>query len=85
MENWAEGLRMEGVMGGEGVKQSSGPSRMVFTSFASSKRKEEMLRQVPGRRPHPSKCPQYCSPIFLKLQSTPFFIPGPLPLSHPQI
>lgn len=49
MENWAEGLSMEGVMGGEGVKQSSGPSRKVFTSFASSKRQEEMLRQVPGR------------------------------------
>lgn len=49
MENWAEGLRMEGVMGGEGIKQFLGPSRMAFTSFASSKGKGEMLRQLPGK------------------------------------
>lgn len=49
MENRAESPRTEGATGSEGVKQFLGPSRMVFTSFASSKEKEEMLRQVPGR------------------------------------
>lgn len=39
MENWAEGLRMEGVMGGEGVKQSSGPSRKVFNIICLKQKK----------------------------------------------
>lgn len=41
MKNWAEGLRMEGVMGGEGVKQFLGPSRMAFTSLPQARERKK--------------------------------------------